>query len=276
MSVFEIFLSSSCRLLFLALSFTGSAVLSSAAVIPDGAWEGALAGRDGVFVILDAETKETFISDPRKADERAAPCSTFKIWNSLIGLEEGIVTDPDAPFWKWDGKQRFLPEWNKDQTLRSAIASSCVPAYQSLARKIGSERMQKWLDAFDYGNRDISAGIDVFWLPDPPNRRTILISPLEQARLLARLVRGQFPVSSESLRVLGAITTLKTSPRGTLHGKTGTGIRAGGGYVMGWFVGWVEHGGKTHSFACLLKGEGLMGKDARDAVETTLVRAGFL
>jgi len=39
-----------------------------------------------------------------------------------------------------------------------------VPAYQILARQIGAERMKQYLEQIDYGTKDTSAGIDVFWL----------------------------------------------------------------------------------------------------------------
>lgn len=62
----------------------------------------------------------------------------------------------------------------------------CVPAFQALARQIGPERMQSWIAKLGYGDRDTSAGIDVFWLP-AKGRNTILISPVEQAQLMHRL-----------------------------------------------------------------------------------------
>lgn len=252
----------------LAVKASGAALM-----VPDDVLTKALDGREGVFVLVDTATGEAWVSDAKAADEKMAPCSTFKIWNSVIGLETGKVSDPDALFWTWDGKKRALEAWNKDQTLRSAIASSCVPAYQALARKIGTEPMQKWLDAFGYGDRDISAGIDVFWLPDPPKRKTILITPKEQAQLLAKLIEGKLPVSTKTLGILNDITTLTMTAGETFHGKTGTGVDETGTYNMGWFVGWIERNGKKYTFACLLKGHGVMGKDARATSEIILEKA---
>ena len=61
---------------------------------------------------------------------------------------------------------------------------SCVPAFQALAHRIGPQTMQRWLDRLGYGDRDLSAGIDVFWLP-APGRKTLLISPYESVDLVA-------------------------------------------------------------------------------------------
>lgn len=261
--------------LIFAIVFLVSCVVLHADTPPDKAWRKAAGGRDAVFVLAEVGKDGMYVSNAAKGDERRAPCSTFKIWNSLIGLETGVVTDPDALFWKWDGKHRFLPEWSRDQTLRSAIKTSCVPAFQAFARKIGRKRMQRWIDVLGYGDRDISAGVDVFWLPDPPKRKTILISPVEQVRLLSKLLEGKLPISSRSFKILSDITTLATTSRGVLHGKTGTELGKKGKNV-GWFVGWVEHDGKKYAFACVLKGRGVMGADARELVKQALVRAGLL
>ncbi len=82
-----------------------------------------------------------------------------------------------------------IPGWNRNLTVREAFEASCVPAFQGLARQIGAERMQSWIDIVDYGNRNMSALIDVFWLPSK-GRQTILISPMEQSRLMQRIVAG--------------------------------------------------------------------------------------
>ncbi|MFZ4682653.1 MAG: penicillin-binding transpeptidase domain-containing protein [Terrimicrobiaceae bacterium] len=250
--------------------------MASALAIPTDSIQKAFAGHSGAFVLIECSSNETFRSDAAACAERLAPCSTFKIWNSAIGLESGAIADPDALFWKWDGTKRWLETWNADQTLRSAFAASCVPAYQDLARRIGRERMQEWLDKIGYGDRNISSGLDVFWLPQPPDRKTLLVTPDEQALMIARLVGGKLPFSVKTLAAVKSIMQLQTTEHGTLFGKTGTGGDEKGNYNMGWFVGYVESAGKTHAFACLLKGHGVMGKDARAATEDILKRQGLL
>lgn len=256
----------------LALLLVAASVLS----LPSGLVEKAFHGRSGAYVQIDGQTGARFESDAKACAAKFAPCSTFKIWNSAIGLQLGLVASPDAPFWKWDGVKRDVaPGWNQDQTLRSAFAVSCVPAYQALARQIGKVRMQEWIDRLGYGDRDISAGIDVFWLP-APGRKTILITAVEQAELTARLAKGDVPFSTRTQAELKEVMKVKTTDKGTLYGKTGTGTGPGGEMVMGWFVGYVESAGKTYAFACRLEGKGIMGKDARAMVETILTGQGLL
>ena len=65
--------------------------------------------------------------------------------------------------------------------------------YQEIARRIGAERMQKYLDQFEYGNRNIGGGIDQFWLTGD-----LRIDPMEQIDFVDRLRRGVLPVSKRS------------------------------------------------------------------------------
>lgn len=230
----------------------------------------------GAFVLIDDGGRAVYRFRPGVAKQKFGPCSTFKIWNSLIGLEEGLIGGPDKPFWKWDGIERDFPGWNHDQTWREAFAVSCVPAFQNLARRIGADRMQRWLDKFGYGNRDMAGRPDAFWLPRA-GEKTVMITPDQQAELVRRLLVGKMPVKRESVEQLREVMRAKQTARGTLYGKTGSGSRDGGmGFDMGWYVGFVDSGGRPYSFACLVLGPGLSGKNAREIVEASLVANGLL
>jgi beta-lactamase class D len=266
-------------LLLLALIWTVAAVRAQ---VTEAQIREAFGAKDGAFVLRDCGSGEETVFGAETADTAFGPCSTFKIWNSLIGLEEGILTKPDAPFWSWDGEKRSFPAWNADQTWRSAFASSCVPAFQALARKIGPGRMQSWLEKLDYGNKDQCGRPDAFWLPRA-GQKTIMISPCDQARMIGRMIGGELPVSAESVAKLTEVMKLAETERGTLYGKTGSGLRGGEDgpksevdFDMGWLVGFVESGGKKYAYACLVLGDGLTGKDARRVTEAVLGSAGLL
>ena len=226
----------------------------------------AFGGLEGALVVIDCSNDRTTTYRPDAAKLPLPPCSTFKIVNSLIGLETGIVSSPNDHFYKWDGIARSFAAWNRDLTFREAFEVSCVPAFQSLAREIGPERMQSWISKIGYGNHDISAGIDVFWLPSI-GRHTIMISPAQQAEIMRRIVSGEVPFSKASRDTLKKLMFIKKTDRGTLYGKTGSGTGDTGSFVLGWFIGYVESNGKTYAFACVAQGENVMSKDARDIVE---------
>jgi len=231
----------------------------------------------GTCVFIDCSSGEIIISDSIMASTRYAPCSTFKIWNTLIGVENHLIQSADEKFYTWDSIPRFLPAWNKDLTLKEAFGVSCVPAFQNLARKIGIESMHQWLDSINYGDKDISSGIDNFWLP-ADGRKTILISPVEQAQMIRKLINGSLSFSEHSRKILKDVMILTTSSNGVLYGKTGSGVYLHDNkkQSIGWFIGYVIHNDKTYSFSCLIKGDNVSGKDSKVIIETILKRSTLL
>ncbi|WP_437487934.1 penicillin-binding transpeptidase domain-containing protein [Sorangium sp. So ce1014] len=205
-------------------------------------------GVDGAFVLFDAARGVTRVVNPDRAAARYVPASTFKIPNTLIGLETGVI--PDERFsLRWDGVKRSIPDWNRDHDLASAMKHSVVWFYQEVARRIGPERMQAHLDAFGYGNRDISGGIDRFWLTGG-----LRISPHEQIDFLRRLHAGSLPCSARSLDIVKRLIVLEQTPTYTLRGKTGMEVDERSS--TGWLVGYVERGADTYVYATVLLGKG--------------------
>ena len=203
----------------------------------------------------DAETAGTFVgyktddylviaSDKDRSGEAKLPASTFKIPNSVIALETGVVGDPDKDVFKWDGVVRSIEAWNRDHTLRSAIAASAVPVYQEIARRIGAERMQKYLDLFDYGNRDIGGGIDQFWLTG-----NLRIDPVQQVDFVDRLRRGVLPVSPRSQQLVRDILPVTKTGDSVIRAKSGLLGAERGQPSLGWMVGWAEKGDARTVFA---------------------------
>ena len=229
----------------------------------------------GTLVVIDCSSARTTTYRPDVATIPLPPCSTFKIVNALIGLESGIISSPDAQFYKWDGVERSVLAWNRDLTLQEAFQASCVPAFQNLARQIGPERMQNWINKIGYGNRNISAGSDVFWLPSK-GRDTITISPAQQADLMRNIVCGEIPFSMASLATLKKLMFIKKTAKGSLYGKTGSGTDDSDVFVLGWFVGYVESNGRTYAFACVAQGKNVMSKNARAIVESVFEKQGLL
>jgi beta-lactamase class D len=201
-------------------------------------------GTTGTFVAYKVDDYLIIASDKVRSGEGRLPASTFKIPNSIIALETGVVEDPDKDVFKWDGVTRSIEPWNKDHTLRSAIAVSAVPVYQEIARRIGAERMQKYVDLFDYGNRDIGGGIDQFWLTG-----NLRIDPVQQIDFVDRLRRGVLPVSKRSQELTRDILPVTKVGDATIRAKSGLLGAEQGKPSLGWMVGWAEKGSSTTVFA---------------------------
>jgi beta-lactamase class D len=235
-------------------------ILAAAAVLPAKAWANYAPPRgeirpDLAKLFADAGTAGTFVgykvddylvisSDSDRSGEAKLPASTFKIPNSLIALETGVVGDPDKDFFKWDGVTRSIEAWNKDHTLRSAIAASAVPVYQEIARRIGEERMQKYVDLLDYGNRNIGGGIDQFWLTGD-----LRIDPVQQVDFVDRLRRGVLPVSKRAQDLVRDILPVTKVGDSVIRAKSGLLGAEIGKPSLGWLVGWAEKGSANTVFA---------------------------
>mgnify|MGYP000178968997 FL=1 len=195
-------------------------------------------GVNGTLVIYDVQKNGYWLHNAGRAAERFYPASTFKIFNSLIALSEGVVKDADEVFYRYSGES-----WKADASLRSAIKISQLPAYKELARKTGLERMQQNITRLSYGNGTIGDKIDSFWLQGP-----LKISALEQVQLLTKLAQHKLPYPPAAQQQVCDITVLKQTDAYTLHGKTGW-ATDNIAVPVGWFVGWVEAKGKLYVFA---------------------------
>jgi beta-lactamase class D len=213
-------------------------------------------GTTGAFVLYDRNNNRYLRYNEARCRERFSPKSIFKIPNSLIGLETGVISDADFVI-KWD-RGKYPPQsnwnqepfihWGRDHTLRSAIKHSVVWYYRELALRVGEPRMKKHLKALDYGNQDISGGINNFWL-----NGGLKISADEQVEFLKKFYAEQFPVSRRSIQIVKDILVLEKTPSYTLSAKTGGGSIAQGKYI-GWFVGYLETSGNVYFFALNLEG----------------------
>ena len=199
-------------------------------------------GFAGAFVLYDMNADAYAEYHPAACKVRLSPASTFKIPNSLIGLETGVIRDEHFVI-PWDSVARSFPSWNRDHDLSSAIANSVVWYYQELARRVGEKRMREAVAAIGYGNGDISGGIDHFWLGS-----TLKISAEEQVGFLRRLYSGDLPFSTRSMEIVKKILILEKNDSLTLRGKTGCATQEDG-TVVGWFVGYVEKGKNVYFFA---------------------------
>jgi beta-lactamase class D len=201
-------------------------------------------GTLGTFVGYKVEDYLVIASDKDRSGEAMLPASTYKVPNSLIALETGVVEDPDKDIFKWDGVKRSIEAWNRDHTLRSAIAASAVLVYQEIAQRIGPERMQKYVDLFEYGNRNIGGGIDQFWLTGD-----LRIDPVQQVDFLDRLRRGVLPVSKRSQDLVRDILPVTKVGDATIKAKSGLLGAEVGKPSLGWLVGWAEKGSAQTVFA---------------------------
>lgn len=199
------------------------------------------AGVRGTFALMDVRTGRTTVVDRARAERRLIPASTFKIPHALVALESGAVKDENEVI-PYGGRPQRFPEWEKDMNLGDAIRASNVPVFQTIARRIGLKREQQWLNRLGYGNREVGAVVDTFWLEGP-----LEISAVEQTRFLSRFARQKLPASKKNQQLVRDMLKIEEKDGYALYAKTGWAFDVKPS--IGWWVGWVERDHRLYTFA---------------------------
>lgn len=201
-------------------------------------------GINGSIIIYDLDRDRFDRHNPSRNNTAFLPASTYKIPNSLIALETGVIKD-DVAVLTWDGIERGfadspIEEWNQDLNIRLAFKYSAVWFYQVLARRIGYQRMQDFVERIQYGNQNIGAkeNIDNFWLSGE-----LRITPQEQIAFLRRLYQNNLPFSQRNINLVKDIAIAEQTSNYVLRGKTGATSE------IGWYVGYLEQNDNVYFFA---------------------------
>lgn len=219
----------------------------------------------GGFVLFDPDLNQLTIVNASRATAREIPASTFKIANSLIALETGAVADVEEII-PYGGGTTPVDAWARDMSMRDAIKLSNVPVYQELARRVGLKKYSNWLERLAYGNGEIGADVETFWLKGP-----LRISAVEQTEFLARLASGTLPASAQSQRMVRDILRADEREGRVLFGKTGW--TTAPDPDIGWYVGWIEGAGQLYTFALVMDVQGKRDADLRQKLTLEFLRA---
>jgi len=222
-------------------------------------------GIDATLVVQSSDQVSTHVYNLPRAEQRLSPASTFKVPNTLVALDQGIVDGAHSPF-KWDGVDRGVEQWNRDQTLATALKFSCVWCYQEIAKAAGEGAYEQALRKLEYGNENLGAEVDMFWL-----NGDLTISAMEQIDLLRRIVNYDLPFKREHVDVLKNIMLVEENADYAIFGKTGwTGSAVTP--QVGWYIGFVEKSDQVWLFAMNMQIDnreqvGLRVKLAMEALE---------
>jgi len=212
----------------------------------------------GTFGIFDnGQGIFTIYNLDRYKDSTFLPASTFKIINALIGIETGRVENEKSLI-PWDGVVRTFPNgdtakaWNKDLTMEEAFKVSAVPYFREVARRIGKDTMQKWLDTLGFGSRyskfNIGNNLDTFWLDN-----SLKVTPDEELGLVKKLYFNQLPFQSRTQDIVKKLMQQENNANYRLSYKTGWGFRENGN-AIGWVAGWIEENVHVYPFVLNIEG----------------------
>ncbi len=214
------------------------------------------------FIVKNMKENKIILAEGN-CEERFTPASTFKIPLSLMGFDSGIFTTETKPTWAYEEKYAEYA-WGEPckvpQNPASWIRNSCVWYSQKLIKKLGEEKFQRYLNTFNYGNKDISGdanknnGLMRAWL-----NSSLKISPKEQVEFISQLINNKLPVSNKFQTLTKDMLFAEDLPHGwKMYGKTGMVFQQNKSGAqneerhIGWYVGWVHKGEDQLVFAYLI------------------------
>jgi beta-lactamase class D len=216
---------------------------------------------ESCFLLYEIGVGEVRRNPSAACRTRITPASTFKVPHALAALDAGVVT-PDEVF-RYDGTGDWPLSSRRDHTLGSALRHSVLWYFQRIAKRLGAEREQAYLQKFEFGNMDSTSALTGFWVGG-----SLQVTPEEQQAFWVKLYENQLPIAAS------AVTTVKAlivQPRGvvvnavgehpfdapwpagtTVSTKTGSAAdRSGRG--ARWLIGHVDKGGRQFVFvSCVI------------------------
>jgi len=208
---------------------------------------------EGSFVLYNQKQDKYIFYNKEQSKQTFTPASTFKICNSLIGLETGVIKNENFVI-PWDSVVRQNSNWNTNHDLKTAFKNSTVWYYQELARRVGGQQMKYWLEKVNYGNADTTGGLDKFWLSGG-----LRISPEQQIDFLKRLHDNQLPFSQRSVDIVKNIMIATDTLDYVVRAKTGWGGQDN--KDVGWYIGYIETKDNVYYFTNCIQSEDFNNKD---------------
>jgi beta-lactamase class D len=132
--------------------------------------------------------------------------------------------------------------------MYQAFRVSAVPYYQEVARRIGKDTMEMWLDSLKYGASSdtervvIRTAIDSFWLDN-----SLKITPDQNLGLVKRLYFDELPFFKSYQEVVKRAMLFENNTNYRLGYKTGWGENEKG-HPIGWVTGWIEENRHPYFF----------------------------
>lgn len=189
------------------------------------------------IIIYNQQKNKLITNDTLALNETYSPNSTFFLYESLIGLESGKIKDSLDNF-HWNSFCHPNENWNQDQNLSLALKHQTEWYFEQVARAIDSSKMQSWLNLIDYGNKDISSGIDQFW------NTSLKISLRQQFDLFKRLYYYNLPFSFEHLKFIRKSFNINRLVNKNVYSFKTMGVNEGKSLI--WYLGYIEFLNNTY------------------------------
>lgn len=207
----------------------------------------------GTFVLFDCQKNDYKIYNYERSKKDFAVHSTCKIFWSVVGLEENIISDENTTI-KWDSikyppKDWWKDSWTKDQSIVTALSNSVNWYYIELLSLIAPETAEKYLIQLNYKPDYKVERIHYFGFSN-----TVKKSALEQIDFMNGIYQNDYKISDKTIEIIKQGLIWQKCDEYTLYGKTGLGPTDNDKQI-GWYIGIVEKGESNFIFALNIETE---------------------
>ncbi|HEY5465165.1 MAG TPA: penicillin-binding transpeptidase domain-containing protein [Hanamia sp.] len=230
----------SCAFLSLFLFTLGSCTVNNAKINNNLKKYFDSSNVEGCFSFYDNQMGTIIVYNMKLDTEQVTPGNSFKILNSLIGIQTGRISNENTVL-NTDITQ------NKNLTFKEAFHNSSPLFFQTLARQIGKDTMKFWIDSLHYGNKIVSGSVDSLWL-----NPYLKISPDEQLGLVSKLYFEQLPLQKYAQQMVEDQMLQEDNTLYQLSYATGTGIDEKDN-SFDWVLGWIVENRHVYFFVTYIR-----------------------
>ena len=192
----------------------------------------------GSVTLYDSKTNQWFFTDSIDSSKPSLPASTFKIVNTLVALQEGIISSTDDTI-RFSNREvdttryGYRPGTYNDVKVSEAFKKSIVWVYRDFSQQINHSTYLKYLNEINYSNRRVESELIDFW-----NYGSFGVTPIEQIEMLKSLYNLELPFEKDVQIAVKEIMCNGLYDGYKVYGKTGW-TRSEDSHI-GWWVGFID------------------------------------
>jgi len=187
---------------------------------------------EGSFGLWNNATGDVTIYNLKRYRKEAfSPGTSFDIITALVGLQTGKISNDSMK----------IDDGFEGLSMHDAFRASYVPYFREVARRVGKDEMQRWLDSLYQGTQKITSRIDTFWMDN-----SIRMVPDQQLGLVQKLFFKKLPFFQPYQEMVIKAMLMEDNSNYKLSYKIGTVTE--NQKRIGWVLGWVEENKHPYFF----------------------------
>lgn len=194
---------------------------------------------EGCFSLLDNATGEVTVYNMSWDTLRFTPGNTFHIPLSLFALESGISPSEKTLF--------SVSAADTSASIQTGFSRGYPGPFATIARRLGRDTLQQWLDSIGYGNRKLGVAPDSSWIDG-----SLRISPDEQLGLMKKLYFDQLPFRQSVQEKVRTLMHREDNSAYRLSFQSAA-VADTGRRSIGWTLGWIEENRHVYFFVVFIR-----------------------